>query len=322
MLSPQIHRFLSKCLVISFTFILIFACAPSADALNDLPAWRVMSEKEQIKQNQINLDNPDQSLSQVDQSASSTDQSLIPLDIDFSGTWALIHRVQSQAEIPVLKQIVTTTITAYLLLEITQSPTGDMQINQKTCDIEMYTNSNLGKTEIPKRFIEHLPTTQRTARFQMMDDENLQFQILGKTELRGLSSDYPQDQPVPTETTNPLIIDQDEDGHPGMTVLLTGFPVGEAYVVQRSWDELNSNVYAIDDLKNQMRIEGEINWDDEQQVVDASDPILKTPSSKWIHPDAMRRRFAMEKLSQATCENLKSIKAAYEIDLAEMPTMP
>jgi hypothetical protein len=321
MLNPQFHRFLSQCLVISLTFILIIACAPSADALNDLPAWQVMSEKEQIKQNQMNLGDSDQFLSQVDQSISS-DQSILPLAIDLSGTWGLIHRVQSQAEIPVLKQIVTTTITAYLLLEITQSLAGEMQITQKTCDIEMYTNSNLGKTEIPKRFIEHLPSTQRTARFQIIDDQNLQFQILGKTELRGLSLDYPQDQPVPTEATNPLIIDQDEDGHPGMTVLLTGFPVGEAYVVQRSWDELISNVYAIDDLKTQLRIEGEINWDDEQQVVDASDPILKTPSSKWIHPDAMRRRFAMERLSQATCENLRSIKAAYEIDLAEMPTMP
>lgn len=294
---------------------ILCACAPVDAEKVTTKAWEIISLSEQEKMEEKNTITRDmhQELSETQDMSMSPIQNLPNL----TGKWALVHRVQSQTELPVLKNVTTTTITAYLLYEIEQEE-NRLKINQKICKIEMYTNSDFGKTELPLSFLNALPPSQREGIITSQEG-SLFLEINKHHDLRGLKNDYPLDKALPTEATDENVIDQDQDQKPGMTVLLTGFPSGEVYIVQRTWDILSAqlNPMQLD------KIEGNVEWGEEKNILDASDDLLKTPSVQWIHPDENRRKFALYRLNdQDQCEQVILQNAPYDIDPNELPTMP
>jgi len=131
---------------------------------------------------------------------------------------------------------------------------------------------------------------------------SLHFESSTYVEVRGALLEDPVSDPLPTDPEDPRVIDQDEDGEPGMTVRITllGILEGETYVVQRMSYRLSGVVVGSD------RIEGTIEWSDEQTVLGATNPLLKAETVGTLDPDPAAHRFVMVRVDETwTCETLR-----------------
>ena len=88
-------------------------------------------------------------------------------------------------------------------------------------------------------------------------------------------------KPLSEDPNDPLLIDPDNDGHPGVTVEINigNFIKGEIYITRR---EIYSNFLTINQDGS---ITGYVKDDSEQFVVGASMKILAQPSNSIQNPD-------------------------------------
>jgi hypothetical protein len=121
-------------------------------------------------------------------------------------------------------------------------------------------------------------------------------------ETRGAVLENPETDELPVDPEDPRVIDQDGDGFPGMTVDVTlfGFLRAQIYVVQRVQYQLQGVVTSAD------RIEGLIEWADEQVVLDATSAMLLAGSESFPDPDPNQHVFVMLRAQQDwDCEWLR-----------------
>ncbi|MGB9601043.1 MAG: hypothetical protein ACPL7I_10865, partial [Myxococcota bacterium] len=98
------------------------------------------------------------------------------------------------------------------------------------------------------------------------------------------------------------VFDQDRDGHPGMTVFVSGVLTGEVYNVQRWWVRYKVIVKDID------RMSGMIDFNSEESIVGSSNKMFLTRIKVVPHPQSDRSYFRAVRLkADADCETVISL---------------
>jgi hypothetical protein len=186
---------------------------------------------------------------------------------DLSGTWVM-RLTGSQAVSAPIVGIVHTKSVFYVLATLTQNGTNWVA-NGRYCDrVEMDPSTNIVQVIIPAPWAHtEKPVTRTGGKLALASDGNwvLTFPLL--TEIAGavLASDS---DPLPTAADDPRVIDEDGDGHPGITVSLSGQSLsGNLYSVQKQMTSITAIAVAQD------RVEGALAYSSLQNV------LSSTPSS-------------------------------------------
>ena len=217
---------------------------------------------------------------------------------NISGYWLMKHTTYKASMLPVLQEEVTTKIEATLLVEITQD-NEQVIFNELVCDVFMLNEPGFGQMIIPDAFIQSLKQRTRKATLfytqnQTADSNLLQMRSERYEEFRGVNLNS-FDDPMPADKQVDSIIDADQDGQPGLTVQLIGFPEGDVYLIQKMWDRLLGNVVQ-EDL-----IQGVIEWEDEQLFLGATNEALLIDMDRWIPGPAERHQFVMQRVDEMVC---------------------
>ena len=218
---------------------------------------------------------------------------------DLSGDWAMLQVYPLVAELPLGG---TSSQTSYVVQFVTiEQDEEQLTMTDRYCFTVVEDDSPLSDTVIPDAFMAALRPKPRTATLADEGGETL-FVQERYVEVRGATLDDEANDLLPNDLDDPRIFDQDEDGSPGMTVVikLLGFLNEEIYVVQRVQYALSGVVVSPD------RIEGSVDWSDEQMILDATSSMLMAESSSTPDPDPAKHIFIMLRLQEDwTCEDLR-----------------
>jgi len=227
---------------------------------------------------------------------------------NFDGKWAMLNFTTSNVTttIPVIgQQKSVSTTSAYALVEMTDNGDGTVSAMGTTCDMVINSGSNLIEIIISDNYIAHLSPTIWTfstvlGRSGVGYDVSAT-DVLTMNGLRNFAN--PMTDPLPTDKSDPRVFDQDEDGHPGMTVDCIGhIPMvfngpGTMYTVQRTIVDM------VGETKDDSHIEGILIWESEQVVLEASNSALL--SEKTIDPDYANSWFKMVRIDSSwTCPDI------------------
>ena len=231
---------------------------------------------------------------------------------DLAGTWAMLQVYPRIAELPLVGEA---TQTSYVVqfVDLEQDELT-LRMKDRYCFTVIEESSPISKTEIPDAFMASLKPEPRAA---MLRETNGVFAFEQPTyiEIRGASLETPATDELPTDPGDPRVIDQDADGFPGMTVniSLLGLMVEQIYVVQRVQYDLSGIVVSND------RIEGLIEWSDEQNVLDATSSLLLAGAESLQDPNPENHYFVMLRAGEDwTCDWLReNWREAFDIDTGD-----
>lgn len=119
--------------------------------------------------------------------------------------------------------------------------------------------------------------------------EKITFKLNQDFELRGACKEKesynPKTEPWFTNKKDSRIFDHDDDGHPAFTIGFKGSAIttGDMYYVQRLWHVFEGELKPNGDKYD--KIEGNVDWSDEQLVVDASNFTLNASKKTTTHKD-------------------------------------
>lgn len=207
--------------------------------------------------------------------------------------------LQVYPQIAVLPFAGEVTRTSYVvqLVEIAQDGLT-LKMTDSYCLTFVDDGTPLVTTEIPTGFMTALRPLTRIAALSETG-EQVAFVQQPYLEVRGAILENEKTDALPADPKDPRVVDQDNDGNPGMTVSvrILGIIEGETYVVQRVWYRLSGIVVAPD------RIEGSIEWSDEQVVLGATNPLLVADTIGYPDPDPAKSVFIMIRAQDDwTCE--------------------
>lgn len=215
---------------------------------------------------------------------------------DLDGTWVML---QVYPRIAVLPLVGESSQTSFVVQRVSIEQVDDsLTLTDSYCFTFIEDTSLLATTEIPAKFMAALRPHPRQAELRDHDGE-ITFIQERYIEVRGANLDDVSTEALPIDPDDPRVWDQDEDGFPGMTVNvnLLGFIKAQIYVVQRVQYELSGTVVSAD------RVEGIIEWSDEQVVLGATNSLLMADSTGYPDPDPSKHTFVMIRAQEAwTCE--------------------
>ena len=215
---------------------------------------------------------------------------------ELEGLWRATVVTTTVMSLPVVMQELTTTLTAELSLDVRQE--GErLWVSARTCSVQSVSEPDIGQRVIPSRFIEALGPIEREGRV-WRDRGQLQLELPRAYELRGVRLDEPSVDPLPTSADDPRVIDLDRDGHPGLTVTLTGFPSGDVYLVQRTWDEWRGWSEGEGEAGLIDRVVGEVSWGEEQSRLGATSEALLLDVPQQIPEGEGLQVFEMTRVSE------------------------
>ena len=139
------------------------------------------------------------------------------------------------------------------------------------------------QTSYPDAFVTHFPVQERRATWS--DDGD--FNAADLTSVVGARLANPLTDPLPAEADSATQMDTDRDGNPGVTVNVAGAISGSVYVAQRSIINLRGRE------RDNRRIEGLWESNDQQVVLGASNGILNRSVENRRDPDDARSFFIM-----------------------------
>ena len=216
-----------------------------------------------------------------------------------SGRWVML---QVYPRIALVPMVGASTQTSFVVLQVDiGQDVLSLEMSASYCFTVIEESSPLATTEIPDAFMQSIRPAPDSARLQEGDGQ-FTFQQGTHLEIRGAVLDNPETDDLPTEPEDPRVFDQDEDGLPGMTVNITllGAMEEQIYVVQRFQYELEGAVVSPD------RIEGLIDWADEQVILAATNPMLLAGSKSQPDPDPGKHVFIMLRAQEDwTCDWLR-----------------
>jgi hypothetical protein len=203
---------------------------------------------------------------------------------DRSGRYVLVQDSTTITKIPVLKNVVakTRSVVVLDLKEDNERLVGAGQL----CRLSTSTNSSLVRTQFPPAFVKSLPPVTIQGQLVKKDGhthlvQDSQIMVLG-AKLK-----HPRSDSLPEEADDPRVFDQDRDGHPGMTVHVSGFVKGDVYVVQRSFTSFRGQ-------ETQDGFSGSVKLRTEQHIVGASNSFLKRGGQP--EDDPSQSRFSLRRV--------------------------
>lgn len=232
---------------------------------------------------------------------------LLGLKKKITGVWAQKYFLTAKATAPVVSQVTTKT-QKFTKLTITRNPdTGKLETNYNVCFLETDTGTDLVKTIFTQGFKEKF-TVFKSPQFKDPKDEieitgdesQLSFKLNKWYEVRGIHMTDPENDSMPEKgsgASDARIFDQDEDGHPGMSLKFQGVVTGDIYGAMRSYMILTSTTGSA------QRIEGSVDWAEEDFVIEVTAPLLG--SDRVISPNLAESNFVMVKVADnMTCDEI------------------
>jgi hypothetical protein len=112
----------------------------------------------------------------------------------------------------------------------------------------------------------------------------------------------PATEALPKDPKDARVKDADADGKPGVTLMIDGLIKGSVYVVNRSAIDIAAKITSKD------RIAGSSHTEQQQNVLDADNPLLKGMVTTKPDPNAAASTFLLVRTSPATdsCSAIKS----------------
>jgi hypothetical protein len=233
------------------------------------------------------------------QAISETSPSEVPSDLDLSGIWAMVQITSEIARIPIVGDRTRTT-TTHLRLIIEQRD-DVLSVLETNCGTNIDDGTMMVNTTIPEAFLRSLGVTERAARLELVSGmdpatgtSSLERRIVfpWNTQVLGARLEDPENEALPMDAADPRVFDQDNDGHPGMTVRveIMGLIGGEVYVVQRNRNRLIGTVISPGFIR------GPIEWETEQVILGASSPFLASGGEGSPDPDPERNFFLARRI--------------------------
>jgi hypothetical protein len=195
-----------------------------------------------------------------------TDKPALPGMTDVSGTWVIRAVATQIVTAPIVNTLRPQTV-FYILTSLAQSGTSVIATGWYCDRAEIDQPGSLTTVVIPDQWAHTEKPVSRVGTFAV-DASGvpiLTFPTL--VELAGAVADATTDA-LPVDVSDPRVIDEDHDGHPGITVTLTGVVSGSLYVVQRQTTAIAAIPVASD------RFEGKLDFTSEQKVLDSTSPVL------------------------------------------------
>lgn len=222
---------------------------------------------------------------------------------ELGGVWVQLTH-QTTISTPALIGEVRTETRTWSVVQVHQAG-NDVRLESEICRIDVNTSSRGVRTIIPEAMRRVMSRGSRSGRL-ILDDSGYQLSLPRVYMLLGAELDNPTTDSLPSSASDPRVIDHDGDGHPGVTVRIRGIVRGEVYLVQRAWSRLLSNQLG------ERRISGFIQWDEESEVLDATNPFLKMQPD--TRPSNLREDnyFIMERFDMTpTCEAVRADPAQF-----------
>jgi len=218
---------------------------------------------------------------------------------DLEGTWAMVQVYPQTAVLPFAGEITRTShVVQWVVVE---QDNEALTLHDRYCLTFVDDGTPLVSTVIPVAFMASLRPLPRTATL-VEEHGDILFVQDPYLEVRGAMLENPEGDELPVGQYDSRVFDQDEDGYPGMTVSVNilGIIEGQTYIVQRVRYELYGKVLSPD------RIEGTIEWSDEQTVLEATNPLLKVDTIGYPDPDPTKHVFVMVRMQESLpCEWLR-----------------
>jgi hypothetical protein len=185
---------------------------------------------------------------------------------DVSGHWAFQTVGSQVVQAPGFAQPFHTRVISLLLVDLTQ--TGkDVTMKASYCAQSVDTDSVV-KTVLPDAFVKSLAAYTRSGTYEVTGGVG-HFKSPDFPEVLGAKLSDDMNDALPTDPTDNRVFDQDNDGHPGLTVKLTGLIDGEAYVVQRLISSYDGAAVTKDHLQ------GKLGFSSEQVILDSQPAAIK-----------------------------------------------
>jgi len=225
---------------------------------------------------------------------------------DLTGRWVLVLVMPAAIELPIVGRAQLTTIAA-LLVDIEQDG-ARLTLERTYCFQDVRMTPSLVTTEIPDRFVASLAPGSANARLEEMPGGGWRFVQSPCVEVHGACLLDPEREALPTNALDLRVVDQDGDGHPGLTVhvAVAGLLGGDAYVVNRLSTSLEG--WILEDGS----IAGAVQWTSEQTMIGASDPLLLLSYKYALDPDPAKHFFLLRRIDEpdpcrAIRDNLASL---------------
>jgi hypothetical protein len=224
-----------------------------------------------------------------------TSKPAVPNVSSVAGTWVIRILGTQIVKAPLVAKPLYPKTLFYMLVNMTQSGT-DIVVDGRYCDrAEIDEPGSLATAVIPDKWAHTEKTVRRPGTLVVGADGVSVLTLPLFTELAGAVFD-PNTDPLPTTVSDPRVIDEDNDGHPGITVNLTGIVNGSLYSVQRQVTAVTAIAVAPD------RFEGVLDFKSEQTVLDSTSTTLTAmygQSTTSPDPTACDSTFAMVRIADA-----------------------
>jgi hypothetical protein len=166
---------------------------------------------------------------------------------DVSGTWAMLEVAARLAQAPAVPDPIPNA--AVTLYRVSQEQDGvSIQARVEACDHWVSDPDALVNTLIPDAYLRALPPLELTGSYAIGADGAGTYQLDRWTVVVGADLSNPEGDALPEAPSDPAVVDADQDGRPGVTVLVTGIVSGELHVVSRRISTAEARPVAADRL--------------------------------------------------------------------------
>jgi hypothetical protein len=216
---------------------------------------------------------------------------------DITGTFHLRMRSETHAKVPVLGTAVISTITD--VVATVQRENDQWVQRHSTCTVKTVTTRAIAKTILPDRFVRALGDKRYPVELR---HDNAGWHYTAHFTPQHIGYDAAMsDGVMPTDKHDPSIVDWDNDGKPGATVLLRIPIFGDIgiYMVQYNHSVLNGRIESADRVTGTMAMLGM-----NQRTIGADNRLFIANPSIVPAPEA--QPFEMDRIPDgSTCADLR-----------------
>lgn len=216
---------------------------------------------------------------------------------DLSGTWAALRVLSDIATFPLVGELERTST---LVQRVRIAEAGSTVAVHSTYCAATFDNGPTLTTDLDSAFVRSLGPVAASAT-RGSGDARAFFEQAWSTEVYGARLENPETDPLPTYAGDPRVVDQDTDGHPGITVRACAFGLitGDVYVVQRLRTRPVGEILSAD------RVEGRVEGSVEQVILGATDAVFLGTIASRPDPVAKNSFFVLSRIPDVwTCDDI------------------
>lgn len=228
----------------------------------------------------------------------SPDSETVAMTGEIEGRWAMLETQTALVTTQILGTQVQTSVSYYLA----DFAAGKLSVT--LCDWLTDDDAHLATTRMGDKVLASLTPLVRTYTVTP-DGAGFSFEAKKGYTLRGVELEHVDTDPMPTAGTDATVTDQDEDGKPGITLVVQGTITGTLYVAHRHIASLSGA------LESDTRISGLTTWTTEQSIFGSEPQLLADQNPVAVtHPDADKSHFVMVKVDPAdTCAAINAARS-------------